>query len=257
MKKKDCTEQALREGATYFMEMYQEDLKLLCRYAYNDVRTGKKTIREASLFMDKHFRCYSALKNYNYAPGIRRMVELAHSRRIADKVIPTDIAKWLLVDYKPHDAIEQEVYSQNKNLFYKEFKYMYPGGYWVQSNQNSLKLRLENGRPIEPQWLEFQRVLPLVYPYAAKTLNHYGKLEDCKWAGWKPFGIFESSLSQYGSYLFYAQEDKAKIIKTRGYREEIIFEGNLRAAFEFVYERLFYAKFDAKGKEVPYDDGEE
>ena len=86
------------------------------------------------------------------------------------------------------------------------FKHLCQSGGWNETNQIAFKINLEKNADLEDAELEVEKVLPLIKPFEGK-----------KW-----FGVFEHTLSEYGSYHVWFYSDKIELARTSYGHTEVL-----------------------------------
>jgi len=130
---------------------------------------------------------------------------------------------------------KQEVYS---DAFYRLFPDMWEDGYWPETNQNALRVKIEKNSNLEQLEADILEWLPY-YKAIKNELNDLGN--DTTYMA-KTFGIFEHTCSEHGSYQFHIlSRNDFKITKTTYGRTKIQAEfKSLKKALKYIQDNHWY-----------------
>jgi hypothetical protein len=132
--------------------------------------------------------------------------------------------------YTDDSRTSQEVYSSWNSAIYKYFTYAYAAmGYNPKTNQQVVKFSGYKKEPFQPQIEELMMWLPHIKP----SLNEREKRVGLY------IGIFEHTLSEFGSWDLWIYGDEYVIYKSRW--EEAKFDSLVKCV-EYMVNHLWYEK---------------
>lgn len=181
---------------------------------------------ELKLLNDEHGKILTELDNIvkKKDPIIKKIGKIERSR-----------FEWTLenvMNLDPHNDWGMEFYYDCQKFFRDNFKYISSSGYFVETNQNVIRLCIYKNSNLSLVEKEILLVLPFIKP-----------INDNK-----VISIFEHTLSEFGSYSLIIN-DEYHIQKTTYGREEIIFtsESLIKVLVE-IARKHYYEKQEPKEK---------
>lgn len=139
------------------------------------------------------------------------------------------IVHWWTNVYFPNgygdNKTPQDVWKSWDTASWKYFKYIHISGYWIDTNQSSIKIACIKSDLLQPQLEELEMWLPGIKGNPKKV------------------SILEESLSEHGSYNLVVYEKQQIITKTTyGSISHVKEFTNLSDAVDFIRTRLYYKK---------------
>lgn len=135
-----------------------------------------------------------------------------------------DVALWWMQKYLPNETHYFE-YSAMKGKINRLFLSINISGYNPDTNQGCIKLTYHKGDSLKSISDELSLFLPYIIPH-----NNVKKIS-----------IFESSLSEYGSYFLHVDcDNNSKIIQIAHGRTYEIYQGSLDDCLAYIGQNLYY-----------------